>query len=172
MIEDKVKFKGGTDCMLKVRKNVISKISVCLLVLVILANLGINVVLGNDSGGSSGENSGGGGDSQKCSDCSCSYDNAPSYGVRLSLVKWETGERIPGTKSVDVFSSLEATSRIKQFRNVYILPGDNSSKYNRVDMLNQIKDFTSNPSLNTTTWGDIPKVSSDTLEWNGSAIIV
>ena len=157
--------------MLKVRKNVISKISVCLLVLVILTNLGINVVLGNDSGGSSGENSGGGGDSGLCSSCSCQYDNAPSYGVRLSLVWWESGTRVGNTHSIDVFSSTESTSRIKQFSTAYVLRGDNSSKYNRVDMLTQqITDQTSNPALDKTNWGSIPKLSSGDLEWNGSTI--
>ena len=155
--------------MLKSRKNVIKKVSILFVLIITLTVLGVGNVLGE--GGSSAEPAPGSGPGLNCSNCTCAYQpDSYVYGVRISLVYWSAGKnnkRVENSHSIDVFES----STLRQNaagKGIYIYPGDNTAKYNRVDMIQKISD--SYPTLEKTTWDSIPKVLVDQLEWEKNGI--
>ena len=146
--------------------NCFKKITISLAIMMILTFSGIAVVLGE--GGSSGSGASGDGQGKDCKSCSCHYSDTGVFGVRLSLVDWETGEKLANTKSIDVFASKELGS-LDGYENkkFYTIKGDNSHKYNRMEMFNSVITQTeTNPTLDTLYWNDINKYSAADLGWD------
>ena len=147
----------------KVKKVLMSTALIMLLTLI----CSINVY---SEGGSSGAGSGGDGGATACKECTCTYYDADTYGVRISLVYWENGSRVTA-KSIDVFSSSELTGQAAGLKGaVYTIANDNSAKYNRVEMITSVINTTKNPTLSLTSWADIPKVNASTLNWQANGV--
>ena len=145
------------------------KVLISIALIAILMSVGVFSVYSN--GGSSGNDSGGDGTGNACSSCSCTYHDADTYGVRISLVYWNTGERVENVKSIDVFATGSLTGQAANYTNaVYTLQNDNSAKYNKVEMITQQINQVTNPALSLTTWDGIPKVTVDKLGWQNAGV--
>ena len=117
------------------KNNRFKKTMISLAIIMVLTFSGIAVVLG-ESGGSNGSDAGGAGDGKNCSSCSCTYTQGADaiYGVRLSIINYENGYKLSNTTAIDIFASAEATNSYQK-NNIYIIPNDNTNKYNRADMV-------------------------------------
>ena len=142
----------------------------CVLLYMII-NFGITIVLGE--GGSSGDPEDGDGEGVSCTNCTCSYQpGSYAYGVRISLVSWDTGKRISGTKSIDVFESNTLKGLAAGKPATFTLVGDNTYKFNRVDMIDGGKMTDTNPKLEKTDWNKIDKVFVEQLGWKSEGVSI
>lgn len=156
----------------------IKKIIMSLAIIMVLTFSGIAVVLGE--GGSNGSDAGGTGGGTNCSSCSCTYTQASDaiYGVRLSIINYENGYKLSNTKAIDIFASSDATNSYQK-GDIYIIPSDNTKKYNRADMVygtnygsgsKIITQYSSNPSLSVVSWSSLGVKSASYMGWSGSGI--
>ena len=161
------------------KNNRFKKTMISLAIIMVLTFSGIAVVLG-ESGGSNGSDAGGAGDGKNCSSCSCTYTQGADaiYGVRLSIINYENGYKLSNTTAIDIFASAEATNSYQK-NNIYIIPNDNTNKYNRADMVygtnygagsKIITQYTSNPSLSSVSWSQLGIKSASNMGWSGSGI--
>ena len=108
------------------RKNV-RKILISVTLVFVLMVVGIfNVYSGGSNG--SGDSAGSG---NSCKDCKCKYVSDEvqyhMWGMRISLID-SNGKRIPGTSSIDVFSSATPTTNNKyENTGVYVVQGESAS---------------------------------------------
>lgn len=133
-------------------KRKVKSILLSLILTVTLTFIGIGVVLSN-GGGSNGEYSPSTGSSNTCSSCTCTYSSdCKVFGVRISVVDWETGVRKEGTRTVDIFSTAMKPSAFGSYT-IYTIANDASKKYNRMEMVGGvIQDTANNPILSSATW--------------------
>lgn len=146
-------------------KKKVKSILLSLILTITLTFIGIGVVL--SEGGSNGTDSSGTGSNTTCSSCTCTYTGRYLvYGVRISVVDWNTGNRKSGTRSIDIFESGPTRPAITSTFGIYTIPGDSTSKYNRMEMVGNIITQTStNPTLSPTSWDAMGIVDDSDFEF-------